>query len=520
MNPDGTRHSVFFGNLHPGGLYIDAKPIPGSSDVIFIDSPGHGAIEHKGYLARVSQKEGPDKQQRLRRISTTGLYRDPWALGDDCFLVARERDLVVMDRVGTESILFSLPQAYTNCLLHEPRPVLVRPREVQIAEKTDRVQTNGIFFLENVYEGRQMAEVEKGTIKKLIVLESLPKPINYTGGMDPLSYVGTFTLPRVLGTVPVAPDGSAHFYAPALRALFFIALDARGRAVKRMQSFTQLMPGEYQGCTGCHEVRTQAPRAYALSDRLSAARRKPSVIDPTDRMFDVPDFPRHVQPILDRWCVKCHNPDDRAGGVDLCGDHGPMFSFGYHSLVVRKQIADGRNDAKSNYAPYLLGSGGSALMTKLDGSHHGVRPVPQEVATVALWLDASAPYPGTYSALGCGSIGGYIQNQQTLNNDRDWPTSRQAREVFKRRCANCHNEAKHPLPQDLSDENGLSFWMPKMDDPRLLNSRHAVFNLTRPAKSCFLKAPLAKAAGALSDADRRRASRFSCRRQTRTTSAC
>ena len=28
MNPDGTGQTVFFGNLHPGDVYIDAKPIP------------------------------------------------------------------------------------------------------------------------------------------------------------------------------------------------------------------------------------------------------------------------------------------------------------------------------------------------------------------------------------------------------------------------------------------------------------------------------------------------------------
>jgi len=257
-----------------------------------------------------------------------------------------------------------------------------------------------------------MAGVERGTVKKLMVLESLPKPINFTGGMDPLSYVGTFTLPRVLGTVPVDSDGSAFFSAPALRAVFFIALDARGRAIKRMQSFTQLMPGEHQGCTGCHEERTSAPRrSYGGTASVTALGRKPSEIDASDRAFDVPDFPRHVQPVLDRHCVRCHNPDDRKGGVDLCGDHGPMFSMGYYSLVAWGQIADGRNYAKSNYAPYALGSGGSPLMRKLDGPHHGVAPSPGEQAAVALWLDASAPYPGTYAALACGMIGGYQQNR-------------------------------------------------------------------------------------------------------------
>jgi mono/diheme cytochrome c family protein len=498
MNPDGTQHSVFFGNLHPGGLYIDGKPIPGSDDVLFIDSPGHGSIEHRGFVARVSAKQGPDAKQNLRRISKAGNFRDPWALADDLYLAARDRDLVLLDDRGTEKVLYSLPAEFPDCWLHEPRPLAARPRETLIADRTDPSQPDGFFFLENVYEGRQMDGVEKGAVKKLMVLESLPKPINFTGGMDPLSYVGTFTLPRVLGTVPVEADGSAYFAAPALRPLFFVALDAQGRAVKRMQSFTQLMPGERQGCTGCHEERASAPRPYAAAGAVSAARRKPSAIDAADRAFDVPDFPRHVQPVLDRHCVRCHNPDDRKGGVDLCGDRGPMFSMGYYSLVAWRQVADGRNYAKSNYAPYELGSGGSPLMQKLDGSHHDVKPPPGDVRAVALWLDASAPYPGTYAALGTGMIGGYQTNNQNLNNDKEWPTSQAAREVFEQRCASCHaDKSPNRLPRYLSDENGLSFWAPDMADPRLKRNRHAVFNLTRPEKSLYLLAPLARSAGGL-----------------------
>ena len=497
MNPDGTQHSVFFGNLHPGGLFIDAKPIPHSTDILFIDSPGHGAVEHKGFVARVSAKQGPDVQQNLRRISKTGAYRDPWPLADGLCLVAHDRDLVLMDDAGTEKTLFSLPVEFKDCDLQEPRPLLPRAREPLIADRTDLSQPDGVFFLENVYEGRQMADVEKGTVKKLMILESLPKPINFTGGMDPLSYVGTFTLPRVLGTVPVEPDGSAHFAAPVLRPVFFVALDVRGRAIKRMQSFTQLMPGEHQGCTGCHEERVSAPRPYASAGAVTASRRKPSVIDAKDRAFDVADFPRCVQPVLDRLCVRCHNPDDRKGGVDLCGDHGPMFSMGYYTLAAWGQITDGRNYAKSNYAPYALGSGGSPLMKKLDGSHHAVTPSPEDLATVSLWLDASAPYPGTYAALGCGMIGGYQQNNQILENDKAWPATLAAQPVFAARCAGCHTPKFKPLPRFLSDENGLSFWTPDMNDPRLRHSRHALFNLTRPEKSLFLRAPLAKAAGGL-----------------------
>ncbi len=55
---------------------------------------------------------------------------------------------------------------------------------------------------------------------------------------------GSFTLAQIVGTVPVEPDGSAFMELPALRSLFFVALDENDIAVKRMHSFTILQPGE------------------------------------------------------------------------------------------------------------------------------------------------------------------------------------------------------------------------------------------------------------------------------------
>ena len=122
-----------------------------------------------------------------------------------------------------------------------------RSREPVIPPHVDLARPTGRYLLNNVYAGRNMAGVKPGEIKKLLVLESLPKPVNFTGGMDPLSYVGTFTLERVLGTVPVEADGSAYFEAPALRSLLFVALDENDLAVKRMQSFTTVAPGRDAG---------------------------------------------------------------------------------------------------------------------------------------------------------------------------------------------------------------------------------------------------------------------------------
>jgi hypothetical protein len=494
MNPDGTGQSVFFGNLHPGGVFIDARPIPQSRAVILIDSPGHGATEHAGFVATVDPERGPDALANLVNVSQRANYRDPWAFNPDAFMAAEDARIVLLDRAGRSAAIFTAPKEFGPVWLHEPRPLAPHPRENVIPARVDLQKTTGTFLLQDVRRSRNMAGVKPAEIKRLMVVESLPKPINFTGGMDPLSYGGTFTLERVLGTVPVEADGSAYFEAPALRSLFFIAMDEHDLAVKRMQSFTTVQPGETLGCVGCHEHRTTAPPLVADAMPL-AVRRRASKIEPCRDLPDVVDFPRDVQPILDRNCVACHNYGKREGGVILCGDHGPMFSHSYYTLTVWGQLADARNQPRSNYPPRTLGSGGSPMIGMLAGGHHGVKASAEEIRTVKLWLDLGAPYPGTYAALGTGSIGGYINNTETLNNDAHWPETVAAQPVFAARCAACHDPGTNPIARSLSDENGLSFWQPPAHDRRLEFSRHIIYNLSQPEKSLVLLAPLSRSAG-------------------------
>ena len=54
MNPDGTNQMIYFGNLHPGGLYIDPRAILNSGELVCISSPGHGSREHSGHAAVVA----------------------------------------------------------------------------------------------------------------------------------------------------------------------------------------------------------------------------------------------------------------------------------------------------------------------------------------------------------------------------------------------------------------------------------------------------------------------------------
>jgi len=501
-NPDGTAQMNWYGNLHPGTVMIDAKPIPGSDKIVASFSPGHGQAEHAGAITVVDPKAGPDAPAFAKRISASNQFRDPWAFSEHAFMAALGPALALLDDEGRTKEVYRLPEAdiAAGMELSEPRPLAPRKREAVIADRVNPASPTGKLVLADIYEGRNMKGVKRGDIRKLLILETLPMPIHYTGGMDPISYGGTFTLERIVGTVPVEADGSAYLELPAERSFFFVALDANDLSVKRMQSFLTVQPGETTSCIGCHEQRTRTPASTTALTTALALSRPASRIEPIAGVPDVIDFPRDVQPILDALCVKCHGYEQtpeggpRAGRLVLSGDRGPMFSHSYYMLTIAGLFKDGRNQARSNYDPRTLGSSASRLLTMLDGSHYDVRATQDQKRLLRLWIETGAAYPGTYAALGTGMIGSYAENQQ-VNMDSSWPTTQAGAKVIEERCAPCHDAPERLLPRSLSDERGVSFWQPDLHDPRLLTSRHVVFNLTRPHQSLLLLAPLAKEAG-------------------------
>ena len=494
-NPDGTGQMIYYGNLHPGTLMIDAKPIPGSNnEVVVVFSPEHGRKEHAGFITIVTPKAGPDELSSARRVSKGDNFRDPYPISKDCFLVAQGSRLLVMNGRGQTREIYRLPpelkKAGVEC--HEPRPLRARPRELVIPSRSDPKQATGRLILQDVYTGRRMEGVKRGDIKKLLVLDSLPKPINYSGKMPPISFGGTYTLERILGTVPVEPDGSAYMEVPALRSLFFVALDENNNSVKRMHSFLVVMPGETTSCVGCHEQRQTSPISTTAGP-LQALARPPSQISPLVGIPDVFDYPRDIQPILDKHCVSCHDYDQRAGRVILTGDHGPIFSHSYFTLTARQLFSDGRDRLQTNLPPRSVGTSASPLMKMLDGGHYNATLTQHEQDMIRYWIESAAPYPGTYAALGTGMIGGFPKSVLDTT-DRQWPSSIAAAEAIRRRCTGCHDSSL-PMPQYLSDNLELILSNPDPNDIRIKFSRHLMFNLSRPEKSLILLAPMAAGAG-------------------------
>ena len=300
-NPDGTGVMVYFGNQYTGRgvpvprfsdvAMLDAKPIPGTKKVVASFSPDHGRGEHLGEITILDPSRGPDAMTSARRIAPGRLFRDPYPLAEDSFLAADARGIWAVAGDGTCKLLYQPPGTDKPLECHEPRPLTSRPREAIVPPRVDPTAVVGRLLLRDVYQGRNMQGVRRGEIKKLLVLEQLPKPAQFSGGQEPLSIGGPFTLARVLGTVPVEADGSAHFEVPAMRAVYFVALDENDLSVKRMQSFASVMPGETTGCVGCHESRLRPPDGRMPA---SAAARAPSRIEPIAGVPDVFDFVRDV----------------------------------------------------------------------------------------------------------------------------------------------------------------------------------------------------------------------------------
>ena len=290
--------------------------------MVAIFSPGHGQREHDGAITVVDPRGGPDDRElrhgdqprgRLTAIRGPSPKTRSWPPQGD--------EIVLLDGDGADAARsIALPPedvrpgwSATSRGRSSPRP---REQVIPTAGRPEAADRHGWCWPTST-AGRNMAGVERGEIKKLLVLESLPKPINFTGGMDPLTYGGTFTLERVLGTVPVEADGSAYLEVPALRSLFFVALDENDLAVKRMQSFVTVQPGEVDRLRRLPRAADRDARCRPAACWRCAPAAQPHRAD--RRLPDVFDFPRDIQPILDRHCVDCHGYEKTARGGPMPG---------------------------------------------------------------------------------------------------------------------------------------------------------------------------------------------------------
>ncbi len=456
INPDGTREAVFWGNnsAYPDMLW-EARPVPGSQQVMFVGVGHHNVmtgclglldigrgLQWPDGITKVTQElswpevgepEGgsPAASPTYHTSGALWSVRSPWPLGPEDFLVSAARTsdrdfaLFVMDIHGNRELIYAGQNTVWYAQPLRPRtPPLLIPDRVAWPQAGEAPQ-DGVLFSPDVYSG--VEGLPRGTAKYLRVIEMDAK--TYSMGFKSWRHSGPVIsviqedgVKRILGTVPIQPDGSVALKVPAGRALHFQLLDERMRCVQIMRSFTGVMPGETRGCLGCHALHTATPdRAYGAL----ALRENPAALTPPPWGAGTSvSYERFCQPVLDKHCGACHQGNGKArakldltlrGGVPEQGIDDPKllpFKEPYLTLVGQawsgpKPEGTGAGlglagcldvEGSHHYEPIrpmtMLSSTSRLIDLASSGKHHDVKVEGEELQRLIAWVDCNCVYRG------------------------------------------------------------------------------------------------------------------------------
>ncbi len=374
IRPDGTNNDGFYKtHLRQPYSLRDAMPLPNSTKLVAIGTGHHHLPE--GALILVDPALGinnEDAMQALARGSTGvqgglpwdlpavpeggvidsftkdgGWYQTPNPISEKSFLVSyhdgfsresHSHQIFYLDVWGNKELVARdrfVELAYPMALKPRPKPPV-------LPDTTNPEIPYATCYVADVYA--DMPGIEKGRVKYLRISQRTDW-LNFKDGHGTFRYTPnkaafgnsfgywTWSGTRVIGTVPVGPDGAAHFKVPVYTPLYFQALDENLVEVRRMRSHVEFQPGETRGCIGCHETRNETFNAYANFDltKLTAKPAHPKAPPWGDRKMI--DYEAMVQPIFENNCVSCHGVKDPAGGIELTArEDGFGFMQSYRSL--------------------------------------------------------------------------------------------------------------------------------------------------------------------------------------------
>jgi len=433
--PDGRNARAVHGNFAPrelrADMELDIRAIPGSHRFVATGAPHHGQA-FGSLVIFDSRIEDDDAMAPVKRLTpeidfpeTQGgaqVYGTAWPLSEDYYLcvydaamrsgmgrqgqkfVKGNYGIYLIDVFGNKELIYRNPDIASQ----SPMPLRPRFKPQVIPDQSIRVAADqpaeATLALINVYD-TLTPWPEDMKIKSLRVYQILPMsvpsgaPPHETSLREPTAGDSVVLTRYVLGTVPVEADGSAHFTVPAMKEIFFQALDKNGLAVQSMRSATYLQPGEKLVCQGCHEPRHRAPESPQRTPL--ALKREPSKLKPDVDGTNPFSYPRLIQPVLEKHCLSCHqkNPDkaprlDRevvvkgrqkwyASYFSLTPEYG-FWKYGHrHRTIAGK-----------------FGARASKLYAMLQKGHYDLKLPREDMHRIAIWLDSCSIFYGVYEKEG------------------------------------------------------------------------------------------------------------------------
>ena len=441
MKPDGTGAASFYGNLTPSPQSItEARPIPGSGKVM-ATATGHHSFTAGSIILIDPLKgvDGPDPVYKLTPEAKypesegfdTTTYASPYPLTEKLFFAAwspyphlhqgyspgSEEGVAKTgqrwDAYAVYLVFHYEGKAYRE-LVYKPKaniscftPIPIRPRPVPPAlPSTLAAGSNtgmGTFYVQNVYES--LLPISTNSIKYLRINSLFNQP---TPRVPHRSWVMDEVAKGVLGTVPVNADGSVAFTIPSCTPVQLQLLDADKMCVMNMRSFIYLQDGERASCVGCHEDRRKSPPPV----NYAAIRASAPTPVPGPNAVRGFNYAATVQPVFDRYCIRCHGLEKTEGKVNLTGAYGEReterypggklrMGHSYEFLVTNPKyykLMD-RNCETLSSVPmdYLAHASGLPAWLKKHGKEKGAELDPASWERVVTWLDVNAQLYGNYS---------------------------------------------------------------------------------------------------------------------------
>ena len=441
MNPDGTDQRAHYGSNSwwPNTLF-HAKSVPGHPSVFTAVVSGHHGAQRAGQLVLFDVAKGrndadgvlqaiPGYGKPVKPIVTDYYFGGNWPKILHPYPLSRDLHLAAVKLNGSDRYGVYLIDSFDNLLplkrgAHhylEPIPLRKRKKPPVIPERIDLKAKDATVVLSDVYLGPGLAGVPRGAVKKLRVFKYEFSPRGF-GGHAHAGIQSGWDIKVILGTVNVEKDGSAMFQVPCNTPIALQPLDDDGKALALMRSWMTAMPGEVLSCIGCHESQNDAP-----PNRIALASLKPRQTikrwyGPT-RGFS---FLREVQPVLDKYCVGCHDgkKKERVNLADTTpgrfGDHNFMQnkmprSYFELQMFVRRPGPEGNLHLLT---PLNYHASTSELIQMLSKGHHNVKLSAEAWDRLITWIDLNAQAHGSYGEMRASSRSmGFLKRRAELHRE-------------------------------------------------------------------------------------------------------